>query len=140
MTILHMAPETPMKQLQKIGASVAVAGLILGWSARRTLAEDMPDFSGKYSVESKGAAGPDGNATLEVVQSQNAIVITRVEAGRTTSSRCPFDGSKGDYTSPGGVPGKCKAQFKGKNLLIESIAVAHPSPTVTPVRLRIKER
>ncbi len=41
--------------------------------------------------------------------------------------------------SPGGVSGKCKAQVKGKYLILESVVVAQPQPR-TAVRMHTKER
>ena len=55
------------------------------------------------------------------------------------TNRYPLNGSEADYVSPGGVPGKCKARFKGSQLILESMVVARPQPNV-PVRLHTKER
>lgn len=104
------------------------------------LAGDKPNFSGKYIVQrSKSTTTSSTDSTLEVSQNENNIEITRVQLGKRTTSRCPFDGSEGDYTSPGGVSGKCKAQLKGKNLVVESIIVAQPQPSAK-VRMHTKER
>lgn len=103
---------------------------------RRTFCGD----DGRYSAQHvKGAPSGSPDSVLEVVQSENDIGITRVESGKRTTSRCPFNGVEGDYTSPGGVVGKCKAQLKGKNLIVESIVLTHPQPRAT-VRMHTKER
>ncbi|HVI79553.1 MAG TPA: hypothetical protein VM715_15580, partial [Candidatus Acidoferrum sp.] len=49
------------------------------------------------------------------------------------------NGPEGDYTSPGGLAGRCKARLKDKTIIIEAVALAHPEPTTT-VRMRTKER
>jgi hypothetical protein len=64
----------------------------------------------------------------------------RVELGKRTTSRCPFNGSDGDYTSPGGGSGRCKAQLKAKQLILESVVAARPQPTTPAVHMHTKER
>lgn len=87
----------------------------------------------------KGTPTGSPDSVLEVVQSESAIEITRVESGKRTTSRCPFSGAVGDYTSPGGLGGTCKAQLKGKNLIVESVVLTHPQPTAR-VRIHTKDR
>src|SRR5438477_4610513 len=84
---------------------------------RWTSATDKLNFSGKYLAE-QGKNTSENVSTLEVVQSDDGIEITRVELGKKTVSRCPLNGSDGDYTSPGGVSGKCKAQLKPKYVIL----------------------
>ena len=104
------------------------------------LAAESNGYTGKYIAERPNKA-PSGSldSTLEVVQNENAIEVTLLQSGKTTVSRCPFDGSDGDYESPSGISGKCKARWKEKNLIIESIIVTHPQPTAS-VRVHTKER
>ena len=127
-----------MKQIIR----VAVLGcLAFALPARLLSAEDSSSFSGKYSGErSKAASGSTIDSTLEVTQNEDKIEITRVEMGKITTSHCPFNSGAGTYMSPGGVSGTCKAQLKGKNLIIESVVVTRPQPTAGPVRVRTKER
>ena len=120
---------------------VGCVGLIVSCLAKTGLAADKVNYSGKYSAARlKPAPGGAGDSILEVVQTEDRIEITRVERGQTTTSRCPLNGSEGDYTSPGGVSGKCKAQLKAKYLTVESVVVARPQPTAPPVRMHTKER
>ena len=117
-----------------------MAAVVIAWPAKAALAADGTNFSGKYKAElPKNTSGRSAESTLEVVQNEDAIEITIVESGKKTTSRCPFNGSEGDYTSPGGILGKCKAQLKGKNLIIESIIVTRPQPAAN-VRMHAKER
>jgi len=126
-----------MKRMNLVALLLAMTLLT---SAEPTLAADSTDYSGKYVAEQpKKAQNGSAESTLEVVQNEKAIVVTLVHYGKRTTNHCPFDGSDGDYTSPGGVPGKCKALLKGKNLIIESIVLTHPQPT-TNVRVHTKER
>ncbi len=102
-------------------------------------AADQVDFTGLYS-EKATKAKDSAPTTLRVNQSKGMIEITRIEGTRTTVSRFPLDGSEGDYTSPGGVPGKGKVQFKGKSLLIESIVTTKVDPNSPVMRVHAKER
>ncbi len=111
------------------------------WSANTGRAADKADYSGKYSIQPrKAASGNETDSTLVVVQSADSIEVTRVEQGKRTINRYPANGSEGDYTSPGGVAGKCKAQLKDKYLVLESVVAARPQPNVPPMRVHTKER
>jgi len=129
-----------IKQVSNFVASVACI-LAVALSTHSGLAADKVNYSGNYLLEGKNTkAGGETGSSLEVVQSQDSIEITRVEQGRRTRNRYPLTGSDGDYTSPGGVSGRCKAQPKGKYLVVESIVVSRPQPTGSPVRMHTKER
>jgi hypothetical protein len=110
-------------------------------SVRAGPAADNVTYTGKYSADRpKIAADGASSPTLEVLQTEKDVQITRVELGRKTTSRCPLNGTEGDYMSPGGDPGRCKAELKGKNLMVESIAIIRPRPRDRPVRMHTKER
>jgi len=122
----------------RVSAWIVCVALIHVFAAKTALAGEPSHYSGKYSaVAAKPTVTAD--STLEIVQSDANIEITRLELGRRTTSRCPLDGSEGEYTSPGGVVGKCKAYLKGKYLVIESLVVTHPQPTAS-VRIHTRER
>jgi len=98
------------------------------------------NYSGKYSAEQpKNGARRSSDSTLEVVQNEDSVEVTKVEQGKRTTYRCPFNGSDGEYASPTGVPGRCKAQLKGKSLNLEIVVVARPQPTAT-VHIHTNER
>src|SRR5260370_6876082 len=129
-----------MKHVLRCVAMMAAVGVVVGGSAKPGLAAERVSYSGRYSAQRlKNTPSGSTDSVLEVVQSEDSIEITRVESGKRTTSRCPFNGSEGDYTSPGGVAGKCKAQLKEKNLIVESVVLTHPQPTAT-VRMHTKER
>jgi hypothetical protein len=124
-----------------IHACVMSFALVAAWSPNTALASDKVNYSGKYSLQGrKTASGSQSDLTLNVVQNEDSIEVSRVEHGRRTTSRCPFNGSEGEYTSPGGVPGKCRAQLKGKYLVLHSVVVTRPQPTGPPVRVHTRER
>jgi hypothetical protein len=115
-----------MKHVLRFVAMMAGVGVVFAGSAGQ--AADNVIYSGRYSAQRvKGAPSGSPESVLEVVQSDNDIEITRVESGKRTTSRCPFNGADGDYTSPGGVAGKCKAQLKGKNLIVEAVVLNPPT-------------
>lgn len=129
------------KQICNLVACVACIGLVVAWSANAGLAADKVNYSGKYSLqEGKATSGSETHSILSVVQNEDSIEITRVEQGRRTTNLYPLNGSDGDYTSPGGVSGRCKAQLKGKNLVVESVVTARPQPNAPPMRIHTKER
>jgi len=97
------------------------------------------NFSGKYLAERRDASGGGADSTLEVIQNNDYVEIRRMELGKKTTSRCPLNGSEGEYTSPGGISGKCKAQRKGKYLIVESVVATRPQATAA-VRMHTKQR
>ena len=114
-------------------------GVVIAWTAIG-LAADKVNYSGKYSADRPTVkSGVETDSTLEVVQNEDGIAVTRVELGKRTTSHCPLNRSEGEYTSPAGVSGKCKAQLKAKYLILDSVVVTRPQPTAT-VRMHTKER
>ena len=111
---------------------------MLGFSANG-FAADRTDFSGTYTAIPSNGSTAASPTTLRVVQNNDTIEITR-ESSKTTTSRFPLNGSEGSYTSPGGISGKGKVQFKGKNLAVESVVLTNSQPNSPAVRLRTKER
>jgi len=130
-----------MKKIFTWVSWVAAVGLVIAWPAKIGLAADKVSYSGKYSSNRPTIkSSVETDSTLEVVQNENSLEVTRVELGKRTTSHCPFNGPEGDYTSPGGVSGKCKAQLKAKYLVLESVVVGRPQSTAPPIRMRTKER
>ena len=129
------------KQISNVRHVRTWIALAVIMSAIAGLAADKVNYSGKYSIQArKTASGSETGSTLEVIQNADSIEITRVEQGKRTTNRYPLNGSEGDYTSPGGVAGKCKAQLKDKYLVLESIVAARPQPNAPPMRVHTKER
>jgi hypothetical protein len=130
-----------MKRIGYCALSALCAVLVLMLVSARSSASDKLNFSGKYVPDQAKKSAEDENAsTLEVVQSDDSVVITRVELGKKTVSHCPLNGSDGDYTSPGGVSGKCNAQLKPKYLMLESVVLTRPQQAASPVRMHTKEK
>ena len=124
------------------GVSVIIMTVALAFVLVSPMFSAAPtNYAGAYSAQpAKGAATNTPSTTVRVTQDDQQIEITRVEGGKTAVSRFPLNGSEGDYTSPGGVADKGKAQFKGKDLVLESIVVTKPQPNGPNVRMRTKER
>ena len=107
------------------------------------VAAERPSFSGSYTLKRDKVDSISNEATvwtLTVIQTEVAIEVTRVENGQWNVTRYPLDGTEGTYTSPGGAPGKCKGQFKRKNLILESVVPRHPLPNGPTVVVHTKER
>jgi len=107
------------------------------------IAADKRDFSGSYTLKEKTDASKlqKGKAsTLRVIQTESAIEITKVVDGHQNVNKFPLDGSEGKYTSPGGPTGTCKAQFKSKYLILDTIVTTHPQPNGPPVQMHTRER
>ena len=98
------------------------------------------NFTGSYSGQQSKGAVHQAVTGIRVTQDANGIEIVRDEGEKTVTNHFFLDGREGDYVSPGGVSGKGKAEFKGKDLLVESIAVSSPQQNGSVVRLRTKER
>ena len=120
---------------------VVCAALVMTLMPERTSASDKLNFSGKYVVDqAKKSSEGENDSILEVIQNDDSVEITRVELGKKTVSHCPVNGSDGDYTSPGGVSGKCKVQVKPKYLILESVVLTRPQQTASPLRMHTKEK
>jgi hypothetical protein len=98
---------------------------------------DPPNFTGKYVLQGKHTSG---DTLLEVVQNPGDVEVTRTSNGKQVTNRYPQGGNEGNYTSPGGIPGKCKASLKGKQLILESVVTTHPQPQVPPMREHEKQK
>jgi hypothetical protein len=122
--------------IRLIFAAVFLMGSIL-------VAAERPNFSGSYTLKSgKGDSKSSKGSvwTLSVTQTDLAIEVTRVMDGQKNVNRYSLDGTEGTYTSPGGLPGQCKGQFKGKNLILESVVPTHPLPNGPALDLHTRER
>ena len=110
-------------------ACVACLALVIALSADPVLPADKINYSGMYSLQKeKTSSGNDTESTLEVVHKEDSVEITKVQEGKRMISRCPLNGSEGDYISRAGTSGKCKAQLKGKDLQLEWTAMTLPPP------------
>jgi hypothetical protein len=126
--------------MKRINFVALLRVMTLFTSAGVAFAADTTGFTGKYTAErAKQTASGSAESALDVVQNESAIEITLIQSQKRTTSKCPLNGSDGDYTSPGGISGKCKAQLKGKDLIVESVVVTHPQPS-SNVRVHTKER
>ena len=77
-----------MKRKCFSGALPACAAMLLTCLANLAHASDKLNFSGKYIVESaKNTPGGESDSTLEIVQNDDSIEITRLELGKKTISR-----------------------------------------------------
>jgi hypothetical protein len=113
----------------------------------RLLAHDddknKPDFSGSYSLTGSKAAlklKKGALSTLRVVQNQSAVEITKVMDGHQNVNKFRLDGTEDLYKSPGGPKGTCKAKFKGKALILETLITVRPEPNGPVVQIHTREK
>jgi hypothetical protein len=129
------------KQISNLLTCAVCVGFLVAWSPNAGLAAEKANFSGRYSAHGqKAASGDKIDSSLEVVQTEDSIEITQVERGSKTSNRYSLNGSEGDCKSPSGVLGTCKAQFKDKYLVLESVFTATPQANGPPMRIHTKQR
>ena len=73
------------------------------------------NFTGKYVHRTgKGGSDVDPEITLDVVQNDQTVEVTREASVGKTSNQYSLNGSEQDCVSSTGVSAKCKAQLKGK--------------------------
>jgi hypothetical protein len=102
-----------------------------------------PDFSGSYTLTPPKHASKSTKATtytLTAVQTANAIVVTRIADGKSTTNTFPLDGGEGIYHTENQTPGTCKGHFKGNELFLESTIVTRPLKDEPVVIIRTKEQ
>jgi len=127
------------KQISNIVACAVCIVVATLWSTKTGLAADKLNYSGKYSTQNSesGLRQRDGcnyRGGSERGEHRNHESGT----GEKNYQSVPLNGAEGDYTSPGGVTGKCKAQLNDKYLVLESVVVARPN--APPMRIHTKER
>jgi type 1 fimbria pilin len=99
------------------------------------------NFTGKYVHHTgKGGSDVDPEITLDVVQNDQTVEVTREASVGKTSNQYPLNGSEQDCVSYTGVSAKCKAQVKGKSLILESITETTDSASGALVHIRTVEQ
>jgi len=101
------------------------------------------DFSGSYTLTTAkydSKSGKDVIETLTVVQTANAIEVTRVLNGKSNTNRFPLDGAEGGYFTEDQTKGTCKGRMKGNHLFLEASVTTRPLKDGPIVTLRTRER
>ncbi len=130
--------------LQRLLCSIFITCLAALLTVTPNTAEaNKPDFSGSYILTgSKGAFSMEKGEvwTLQVSQTESSLQVKRVRDGRENTNEFPLNGSEGRYPSAGGPTGSCKARWKGKDLVLDSLVITHPQDNGPAVQLHTKER
>jgi hypothetical protein len=104
---------------------------------------DIQDFSGSY-VLTGGKGDFDGKKakgwTLHVVQTSNAVEVSKVTDGSENKNVFPLDGTAGPCVTSRGVAGTCKGQLKGKEGNLESLFTPLAGGNGPSVAILTKER
>jgi hypothetical protein len=107
--------------------------------ASLAVAPARPDFSGNYTRQSTQAnESGSGAVTLRVVQTDSSVEVTRTDGDGALTNRFPLDGTEGEWTSPTGMRGTCKARFSKETLVLETSS-ASSRPDGRSVRLQSRE-
>lgn len=106
----------------------------------RTEAADRPDFSGSYSLKSANGSKSGEVWTLQVIQTESALNVTKVADGHPNINKFPLDSGDGAYASPGGPIGTCKGQFKGRKMILDMFVTTRPQPNGPAVQMHTRER
>jgi hypothetical protein len=100
-------------------ASVALAAIAV---PHAIFAAPNLNFTGKYVHRGdKSNSDLDPEVTLNVVQSDQAVEITKEGPGGILFNRFLLNGSEQDCVTSNRVSARCKAQLKGRNLIVESL-------------------
>jgi hypothetical protein len=109
--------------MKKVKVVICIATLMI--SQRVGLAASIPTFTGRYTHPAeRNRSDLDSAVILDVVQRAETIEITRVDPGGKTSNLYPLNGTEEDCISPSGLSAKCKAQLKGRSLILETVVVS----------------
>jgi hypothetical protein len=120
---------------------IAIASLVTTATPRVGLAANSQNFTGKYLHRGeKDRSDLDPPVTLDVVQNEGTITITRVDPGGKTSNLYPLNGAEEDCVNPSGVSAKCKAQLKGKSLILETTVASRDQKSGALFRIRTVEQ
>ena len=119
-------------------ASVALAAIAM---PHAIIAATNLNFTGKYLHRGdKSNSDLDPQVTLEVVQNDQTVEITRDGPAGKTSNRYLLDGSEQDCVTVNRGSAKCKAQLKGKYLVIESIVDSPDQASGNIIHVRTVEQ
>ena len=106
-------------------------------------AAETPDFSGSYTLTPAKHVSKSVKELIEaltVVQTVNAIVVTRITDGKPHTNTFPLDGGEGVCYTENHTKGTCKGHFKGNQLFLDSTVITHPLSDGPLVVIRYKER
>lgn len=132
--------ESMTKRTPKFIGWVGLVVTLIFWFFGSASAADKPSFSGTYFLQVDKSDKRQSDVSLEVIQSDESIEVTKVVEGKKETNIYPLNGRDGEYLSSGGVSGRCKGQIKGNKLVIESIVVTHPVPAAGPMRIHSREQ
>jgi hypothetical protein len=118
-------PKERNVQMKKIKVVICIATLMI--SQRVGLAASIPTFTGRYTHPAEGNRSDlDSVVILDVVQREETIEITRVfSGGKTSRNLYSLNGTEENCISLIDLSAKCKAQLKGRSLILETVVVSN---------------
>ncbi|MGB7753962.1 MAG: hypothetical protein WCF88_20590 [Candidatus Acidiferrales bacterium] len=106
-------------------------------------AAETPDFSGSYTLTPAKHVSKSVKEVIEaltVVQTVNAIVVTRITDGKPHTNTFPLDGGEGVCYTENHTKGTCKGHLKGNHLFLDAFVTTRPLKDGPLVTLHTKER
>ena len=101
------------RRIRSVIRFAAMVGLTAATTLHVGFAASTLNFTGKYVHKGqKGNSDIDPEVTLEVVQKDGAVEITREELGSKTTNRYTLDNAEEDCLAAGDIEGKCKARLR----------------------------
>jgi hypothetical protein len=99
------------------------------------------NFTGKYVHRGdKVNSDLDPEITLDVVQNDQALEVTRDGPAGKASNRYLLNGSEQDCVTSNRVSAKCRAQLKGKYLVLESVVDSPDQTSGNLIHVRTVEQ
>jgi len=108
------------------------------YAASGMLAQNVPNFSGNFSLVPDNPKKPSVVETLAIEQTATSIQITKTVDGKTEVEKYMLDGSTNESKTITGVSQTGFVKWHGSELWIETIAT--PSINGRIMRLHTKER
>lgn len=103
---------------------------------------EKPNFGGSFTLKDiKGGFKQKVPVwTLEVIQTESTIEVTRVIDSIRLAYNCPLKGGEGKFSTPDGGSGTCKAQWKGNDLVLDKTILRRPRTNGPESQTRVWER
>ena len=115
---------------------IALSAVVLLVACSVSATGENKNYSGSYS---QTGPKPQRPVLLQVKQDETAIELRRESDGKTVVTHVPLNGYPVECTTPGGVSGKCRAEFAGSDLIIESNVFTQVGTKTQIVRMHSKQ-
>ena len=101
-----------------------ILAVVVLFCATSVVAQNVPNFSGNFSLVPDNARMRSVVVTLGVEQTATSIQVTRTVNGKTEVEKDMLDGSTREWKTSTGAPVKAFVKWHGSELWFDSIATA----------------